>query len=67
MITPKNRKAFPLHDRMRVAYARDTDDSSSRVFGPDFSLDMDKFAYFAVSVVWRAATCQWMMQDGNLT
>ncbi len=52
---------------MRVAYARDTDDSSSRVFGPDFSLDMDKFAYFAVSVVWRAATCQWMMQDGNLT
>jgi hypothetical protein len=28
---------------------------------------MDKFAYFAISVVWRITACQWKMQDGNLT
>jgi hypothetical protein len=66
-IAPKSRKRFPLHDRMKVAYARDSDPSVSRFFGPDFDLDMDKFAYFAVSVVWRVAACQWLMQDGNLT
>src|SRR5258708_1409466 len=52
---------------MRVAYARESDHSSSRFFGPDFGLDMDKFAYFAVSVVWRIAACRWQMPDGDLT
>jgi hypothetical protein len=66
-IAPKNRRAFPLHDRMKVAYPRDSDPSISRFFGPDFCLDMDQFAYFAVSVVWRATASQWVMQDGNLT
>jgi hypothetical protein len=67
VIAPKNTKSFPLHDRMKVAYARDSDPSISRFYGPDFDLDMDKFAYFAVSVVWRAVASQWPMQDGNLT
>jgi hypothetical protein len=67
VIAPKNRKAFPLHDRMRVAYARDTDPSISRFYGPDFNLDMDKFTYFAVSVVWRAAAPRWLMPDGTFT
>ena len=66
-IAPKSRKRFPLHDRMRVAYARDNDQSVSRFFGPDFDLDMEKFAYFAISVVWRVAATRWMMPDGNLT
>jgi hypothetical protein len=66
-IAPKNSRAFPLHDRMKIAYPRDSDSSSSRFFGPDFRLDMDQFAYFAVSVVWRATVGQWVMQDGNLT
>jgi hypothetical protein len=67
VIAPKNRKSFPLHQRMKVAWARESDASSARFYGPDFNLDMDKFAYFAVSVVWRATACQWLMQDGNLT
>jgi hypothetical protein len=66
-IAPRNRKAFPLHERMRVAYARDSDSSTARFYGPDFDLDMNKFAYFAISVVWRAIACQWPMPDGNLT
>ena len=52
-IAPKNTKAFALQDRMKVAYARDYDPSLSRFFGPDFGLDVDKVAYFALSVVWR--------------
>lgn len=66
-IAPKSRKSFPLHERMKVAYARDKDVSISRFYGPDFDLDTDKFAYFAISVVWRATACQWAMQDGNFT
>src|SRR4051812_15526269 len=66
-IAPKSRRTFPLRERMRVAYSRDADSSSSRFFGPDFGLDMEKFTYFAISVVWRAAAAQWRMQDGNLT
>jgi len=66
-IAPKNPKSFPLHDRMRVAYARDSDPSVSRFLGPDFGLDMEKFAYFAISVVWRLGAAQWVIQDGTLT
>jgi hypothetical protein len=66
-IAPKSRKRFPLHDRMRVAYAREADATSSRFHGPDFNLDMDKFAYFAVSVVWRIAATRWVMPNGVLT
>ena len=47
-IAPKRRKSFPLHDRMRVAYPRDSDPSLSRFFGPDLNLDMDQFTYCLV-------------------
>jgi hypothetical protein len=67
VIAPKSYKRFPLHDRMRVAYARDSDRSVSRFYGPDFGIDTDTFSYFAVSVVWRAAAAQWLMPDGTLT
>lgn len=65
-ICPKTGNWFRLNDLMRIAYARDSDASISRFYGPDFDLDMDKFAYFATSVIWRAAACQWTMQDGTL-
>lgn len=67
MISPKAGKAFRLNDLMRVGYARYSDPSISRFYGPDFNLDMDKFAYFAISVIWRVTAGQWEMQDGNLT
>jgi hypothetical protein len=34
-----------LRERMRGSYSRDADSSSSRFFGPDFGLDMEKFTY----------------------
>jgi hypothetical protein len=66
-ISPKAGKTFRLNDLMRIAYARDSDPSISRFYGPDFDLEMDKFAYFAISVIWRVTACQWVMQDGTLT
>lgn len=67
VIAPKSRKSFPLHDLMKASPARESDPSISRFYGPDFELDMDKFAYFAVSVVWRAVAVRWLMQDGTFT
>ena len=52
---------------MKVALARDNDPSAPRFFGPDFGLDMDKFAYFALSVVWRLCAAQWPIHDGTFT
>jgi hypothetical protein len=66
MINPKAGRTFRLNDLMGVAYPRDTDPSISPFYGPDFDLDMDKFAYFAISVIWRVTACEWEMQDGNL-
>jgi hypothetical protein len=67
VVAAKNKKSFPLHDRMRVACARQHDPSISGFYGPDFELDMDKFAYFALSVIWRLGAARWEMQDGTLT
>ena len=66
-IAPKSKKHFPLHARMRVAFARESDPSVSRFHGPDFGLDTNQFAYFAISVIWRVAVAQWEMQDGTFT
>jgi hypothetical protein len=64
-IAPKSLKRFPLHEKLRIALPRDSDASSSRFAGYDIGLDMDKFAYFALSVLWRAAVHQWVLFDGN--
>ena len=58
---------FPLREKLHVALARDIGDGSApRFSGEDIGLDMDKFAYFALSVVWRGAVHQWMNADGTL-
>ncbi|MBV9760170.1 MAG: hypothetical protein JO340_06375 [Acidobacteriaceae bacterium] len=61
------RKQFSLNERMRLGFARDSDSFSKRFFAPDFGIDVDKFSYFAISVVWRAAVIQWLMEDGTYT
>lgn len=66
-IAPKSMKRFPLHERMRLAFPRDSDPSVSRFAGYEFGLDMDKFAYFTLSVVWRGTVGQWIKPDGTLT
>jgi len=43
------------------------DDSVSRFSGDDIGLDTGKFAYFALSAVWRSAVHQWVLPDGSTT
>lgn len=52
-------KALPLAERLRVAWARDNDPSAPRYDARDFDIDTDKFAYFAVSIVWRRTIHEW--------
>lgn len=61
-------KTFRLGARLAVALPRDYNphDSSSRFSGEDIGVDMDKFAYFAISVVWRGAIHDWVLPDGTL-
>src|SRR5437879_1175737 len=64
-IAPKSVKRFPLHEKLRLALPREADASISRFAGYDIGLDMDKFAFFTLSVVWRGAVHQWVFPDGN--
>jgi hypothetical protein len=48
-----------------VAYARDADPSSSRFAAYDFDIDVKKFAYFAMSIVWRRTIHDWVLPDGT--
>jgi hypothetical protein len=57
-LAPKVTKRFPLHERLRLALPREEYPDFSRFAGYDVGLNMDKFAYFALSVVWRAPLCQ---------
>jgi hypothetical protein len=65
-VAPKSSKRFPLHEQLRLALPREADSSISRFAGYDVGLDMDKFAYFMLSVVWRGAVHQWTFPDGNV-
>ena len=42
-----------------MAWARDTDSSAPRFDARDFDIDTEKFAYFAVSLVWRRTIHEW--------
>lgn len=66
-IAPKLRKRFPLHEKLRVAHAREERPSVKRFAGYEIGLDMDKFAYFTLSLVWRGAVHSWVKPDGTLT
>ena len=66
-IAGKSTRRFPLADRMKVAYPRDFDPTASRFCADDFGLDVEKLAYFALSVVWRGTVHQWTKFDGTLT
>lgn len=66
-IAPKAVKRFPLHERLRLALPREVEDHSvSRFAGVEIGLNMDKFAYFALSVVWRSAAHKWVLPDGTV-
>ncbi|MGA8510014.1 MAG: hypothetical protein WB762_30760 [Candidatus Sulfotelmatobacter sp.] len=64
-INPKG-KRFPLSEMLKLALPRDYDPTLSRYSGSDLGVDMDKFAYFAISMVWRGSVHDWVMFDGTV-
>ena len=52
-------KRMPLVEQMKVAWARDDDPSAPRHDARDFDIDTEKFAYFALSIVWRRTIHEW--------
>jgi hypothetical protein len=66
-IAAKSRKYFPLHEKMRLACPREVQKGWARFAGYDLGLDMAKFAYFTLSLVWRGAVARWNMPGGEQT
>jgi hypothetical protein len=65
-IVPKLTKRFPpLFERLRLACPREQTPDLARFAGYDLGFDMDKFAYFAVSVAWRASVHDWTLPNGT--
>jgi hypothetical protein len=64
-VAPKMGHKFPLREKLRLALPRETSPDLQRFAGDDLGIDMGKFAYFALSVVWRAAVHDWEMFDGT--
>ena len=63
-----NGKHFPLGDRLSVAVPLYTDPVTARFSGTSISVDTGKLAYFALSVIWRAAIHEWDLPfDGKTT
>jgi len=62
-VSPKS-KTFRLAERHYDP--SDPDQSINRHSGADIGVDMDKFAYFAVSVVWRGTAHDWVLPDGGV-
>jgi hypothetical protein len=65
-IAAKAGKAFPLHERLSEGegFLVKTEDLTY-FSGPSVGLDMDHFAYFALSVAWRGAVHAWRFPDGE--
>jgi hypothetical protein len=56
---------FPLLERLRVSPAIDFSLKEGIYSGSAVGLDTEKFAYFALSVVWRSAAHAWRSPDGH--
>jgi hypothetical protein len=67
-IQPKlgKKHGFPLSNRLRLALSRDNHPEMPRYSGADLGMDMDKFAYFALSIVWRGTAHDWTLLDGTV-
>ena len=65
-IAPKVVTSFPLHEKLRLAVPREDYPDLKRFSGVDLGINLDKFAYFALSLVWRAAVHDWEIPDGSI-
>ena len=66
LIAAKVTKEFPLHRRLSLALPRESYPDVCRFSGDDLGIDMEKFAHFALGIVWRAAVHDWAMPDGAI-
>jgi hypothetical protein len=62
-----NDKHFPLGDRLSIAVPLYTDSVTASFSGTSIGVDTEKLAYFALSVIWRAAVHEWDMPFGGKT
>jgi hypothetical protein len=65
-IAAKVKGDSPLHRALRLALPRASYPDVSRFSGDDLGIDMNKFAHFALGIVWRATTHDWTMPDGTI-
>jgi hypothetical protein len=65
-IAAKVTDKFPLHRKLSLALPRESDPDISRFSGDDLGINMEKFAHFALGIVWRAAIHDWTMPDGTI-
>src|SRR5277367_2850442 len=61
------KKRFPLKDQMEAAIPQESHPDITMYRGPELGLDLDKFAYFMLSLAWRGAVHSWEKQEGGST
>jgi hypothetical protein len=62
-----NGKRFPLLERLNLAHQDYTFQAALVFSGSAVGIDVDKLAYFGLSVVWRAAVHRWNTPFGGLS
>ena len=60
-------KRFPLRERMSLAHQDYTFRDALVFSGSAIGIDIEKLAYFGLSVIWRAAVHRWNTPFGGLT
>jgi hypothetical protein len=60
-------KRFSLSERLRLTLPREQFRDIARYAAYDVGADGDKFAYFALSVIWRGAVHQWSLSGRQVT
>jgi hypothetical protein len=58
---------FPLGYRLRIALPRQQYSDIACYEADKIGVDAEKFAYFALSVAWRATVHEWLLPDGTVT
>jgi hypothetical protein len=68
-VAPKapRKGSFPLLEKLKSAQILFAGPDLTLYAGPSVGISTDKFAYFAISVLWRAAVHRWTLPDGTLT
>jgi hypothetical protein len=65
-IAAKVTNEFPLHRMLSLALPRESYPDISRFSGDDLGIDMEKFAHFALGIVWRATIHDLRMPDATI-